>query len=83
MIGAYTGPLMLPIAPYSEIKACAWTIGGKTFISVSGPCGEHHTMSVAEAENLRKWLGENLPLPSSARDPHKRYEPPQGWPDIS
>ena len=46
-----------PIAPGAKLKARFVTNAyGVKFITVTGPCGEGHTMNFEEALQLRDWL---------------------------
>lgn len=50
-----------PIAPDSRLMGEVIHKNGTIFFTVSGPCGEGHTMSPIEARRLRDWLTANLP----------------------
>lgn len=73
----FVGPIMLPIATGSELKAAVWSEAGKVFVSIAGPCGQGHTMSIAEASLLRDWLTTNLHLTS-----HQAKPEPGRWPKM-
>lgn len=49
------------ICPGSELRAAVHHGRTQTFVSVRGPCGEGHTMSLPEARALRDWLIRNVP----------------------
>lgn len=56
-----------PIAPASKLEArLEYPVGGHLFVTVRGPCGEGHTMSFAEAQQLAEWL-----LAKTAGDHHQ------------
>lgn len=54
------------IAPDSMLEACFCNrrgFGGvlAPLISIRGPCGEGHTLSIPEARALRDWLSNHIP----------------------
>ena len=65
-IGTYSGPSMLPIAARSELRAAIWEKNGGKFVTIAGPCGAHHVMSMDEAALLQRWLALNLPNQADA-----------------
>lgn len=54
-------PILMPISAESELRAAVHHGRTQTFVSVRGPCGEGHTMSLPEARALRDWLIRNVP----------------------
>jgi hypothetical protein len=60
-MGLYSedSPVLAPIAAGSQLLACVHR-KTQTFVTIQGPCGQGHTMSLAEAKKLRDWLIANV-----------------------
>lgn len=61
LMGSFPDFKLSPISSESELCAAVHHGRTQTFVSVRGPCGEGHTMSLPEARALRDWLIRNVP----------------------
>lgn len=69
--GLGSGPVLLPINEGSSLLGAVFRRSGRTFVSVRGPCGEQHDMSLVEARMLRDWLTREVPDDEADRVAHE------------